>query len=214
MTIEFLLSEHRVVCTSCDADGDCLLQDYAYEYGAAENRFPSVAPQEVEGVYTAGHKGIVYDPSKCVRCQRCVKICAEVEMAEALTLKGRTMDVQVSTAFDLPLNESTCEICGLCVSTCPTGALWEREASGRGRAKDLKKVRTTCPYCGVGCQIDLCANPKTNRIVRVTAEPGLRAQRRQHLRQGPFRVPVRSFAGAAYQAAYPRKRLLSRGIVG
>ncbi len=60
----------------------------------------------------------------------------------------------------------------MCVSTCPTGALWEREASGRGRVKDLTKVRTTCPYCGVGCQFDLCVNPKTNRIVRVTAEPG------------------------------------------
>ena len=172
MTLEFLLSEHRVVCTTCDADGDCLLQDYAYEYGAAEKRLPLVVPPEVEGVYTIGHKGIVHDPSKCVRCQRCVKICAEVEMAEALTLRGRAMDVRVSTAFDLPLNQSTCEICGLCVSTCPTGALWEREASGRGRAKDLKKVRTTCPYCGVGCQFDLCVNPKMNRIVRVTGEPG------------------------------------------
>jgi NADH dehydrogenase/NADH:ubiquinone oxidoreductase subunit G len=93
MTIEFLLSEHRVACTTCDADGDCLLQDYAYEYGAAEERFPSVAPPETEGAYTVGHKGIVYDPSKCVRCQRCVRICAEVEMAESLTLKGRAMDV-------------------------------------------------------------------------------------------------------------------------
>jgi formate dehydrogenase alpha subunit len=172
MTIEFLLSEHRVACTTCDADGDCLLQDYAYEYGAGEKRFPSVSPTAVEGTYTVGHKGIVYDPSKCVRCQRCVRICAEVVMAEAITLKGRAMYVQVSTAFDLPLNESTCEICGLCISTCPTGALWERDATGRGRAKDLRKVRTTCPYCGVGCQIDLCANPKTNRIVRVTSEPG------------------------------------------
>lgn len=172
MTIEFLLSEHRVACTTCDADGDCLLQDYAYEYGAAEKRFPGVAPAEVEGAYTVGHKGIVHDPSKCVRCQRCVKICAEVEMAEAITLRERAMDVRVSTAFDLPLNESTCEICGLCVSTCPTGALWEREATGQGRAKDLKKVRTTCPYCGVGCQLDLRVNPKVNRIVRVTSEPG------------------------------------------
>ncbi|MCX6026826.1 MAG: 2Fe-2S iron-sulfur cluster-binding protein, partial [Chloroflexi bacterium] len=172
MTLEFLLSEHRVACTTCDADGDCLLQDYAYEYGAAQERFLSLARPETEGAYTCGHQGIIYDPSKCVRCQRCVRICDEVEMAEALTLKGRAMDVQVSTAFDLPLNQSTCEICGLCVSTCPTGALWEREAKGRGRAKDLNKVRTTCPYCGVGCQIDLRVNRKTNRIVRVTAEPG------------------------------------------
>jgi formate dehydrogenase alpha subunit len=172
-TLELLLSEHNVSCTTCDADGDCLLQDYAYRYQVQEDHFPKLPTSEQrQETYTVGHKGIVYDPSKCVRCQRCVKICAEVEMAEALTLKGRALDVQVSTAFDLPLNDSTCEICGLCVSACPTGALWERAAKGQGRAKDLVKVRTTCTYCGVGCQFDLNVNPATNRIVRVTSEPG------------------------------------------
>lgn len=171
-TLELLLSEHNISCTTCDADGDCLLQDYAYRYQACEDRFPKLSTAAETETYTVGHKGIVYDPSKCVRCQRCVKICAEVEMAEALTVKGRALDVQVSTAFDLPLNDTSCEICGLCVSTCPTGALWERSARGQGRAKDLKKVRTTCTYCGVGCQLDLNVNPKTNRIVRVTSESG------------------------------------------
>jgi len=171
-TLELLLSEHNVSCTTCDTDGDCLLQDYAYRYQAREHRFSVLPSSQAAETYTVGHKGIVYDPSKCVRCQRCVRICAEVEMAEALTLKGRALGVQVSTAFDLPLNDTTCEICGLCVSTCPTGALWERAAKGQGRAKELTKVRTTCTYCGVGCQIDLNVNPKTNRIVRVTSEPG------------------------------------------
>ena len=172
MTLEFLLSEHRDDCTTCDADGDCVLQDYAYEYGTEVGGFSSLVPSAEETVYTHGHKGITYDPSKCVRCQLCVKICAEVAMVEALTLKGRALDVRVSTAFDLPLNETTCELCGLCVSACPTGALWETAAMGQGRAKDLKKVRTTCTYCGVGCQIDLNVNPRTNRLVRVTSEVG------------------------------------------
>jgi formate dehydrogenase alpha subunit len=101
-----------------------------------------------------------------------VKICAEVEMAEALTFKGRALNVEVSTGFDLPLHESSCELCGLCISTCPTGALWERGAKGQGRAKDLEVVRTTCTYCGVGCRLDLNVNPETNRIVRVTGETG------------------------------------------
>jgi formate dehydrogenase alpha subunit len=173
MTLEFLLSEHRTRCTICDADGDCTLQDYAYEYGADESRFPNLVPEDTGPVFTDGHKGIEYDPALCVRCQRCVQICAEVAMAEALTLKGRALDVCVSTAFDLPLNETSCELCGLCVSTCPTGALWDTAAKGHGRAKDLKKVRTTCTYCGVGCQIDLNVNPKTNRLVRVTSEAGI-----------------------------------------
>jgi predicted molibdopterin-dependent oxidoreductase YjgC len=170
-TLELLLSEHNISCTTCDADGACLLQDYAYRYQAREDRFPSLADKSTE-TYTVGNKGIVYDPSKCVRCQRCVKICAEVEMAEALTFKGRALDVEVSTAFDLPLNDTSCELCGLCVSTCPTAALWERAAKGQGRAKDLDPVRTTCTYCGVGCQLDLNVDRRANRIVRVTGEPG------------------------------------------
>ena len=170
--LELLLSEHRVACTTCDKDGDCLLQDYAYEYQASETRFPNVATPPGQDNYTSGNKGIVYDPSKCVRCQRCVKICAEVQMDEALTLRGRALDVEVSTAFDLPLNDTSCELCGQCVSACPTGALYERAAVGKGMAKHLRKVRTTCPYCGVGCQIDLNVSKKSGAIVRITSEPG------------------------------------------
>jgi len=170
--LELLLSEHRVACTTCDADGECLLQDYAYRYQVDENRFPNVALPVGIPNFTASSKAFDYDPSKCIRCQRCVRICAEVVMAEALTMKGRALATQVSTAYDLPLAETTCELCGQCVGTCPTGALWERGARGQGRAKDLVSVRTTCPYCGVGCQMNLRVNRRTNRIVRVTAEPG------------------------------------------
>ena len=106
MTLEFLLSEHDARCTSCDSDGDCALQDYSYEYGADLGHFGSLVPEDRELVYTGGHRGIVYDPTKCVRCQLCVKICSEVAMVDALTLKGRSLDVRVSTAFDLPLNET------------------------------------------------------------------------------------------------------------
>jgi len=172
-TLDLLLSEHRIVCTTCDADGDCVLQELAYEYQASEERFPNIAGGSPGDNYTTGNEAIVYDPSKCVRCLRCVKICAEVQMDEALTIRGRAADVEVSTAFDLPLNESSCELCGQCVSTCPTGALYPRLAVGQGRAKDLEKVRTTCPYCGVGCQMDLNVNRRTNRIVKVTSPVGV-----------------------------------------
>jgi len=93
-------------------------------------------------------------------------------MAHALTFKDRAASVEVTTAFDVPLNDSTCVLCGQCISTCPTGALYERSAKGKGQAKDMVRTRTTCIYCGVGCQIDLNVNPKTNRIIRVTSEVG------------------------------------------
>jgi len=153
--LELLFAEHKGRCTVCDDNGNCALQRYAYEYQLDE-----------------GNLAMVYDPGKCIRCGRCVRICSEVQMANALTFKNRAAETEVTTAFDLPLNESTCVLCGQCISTCPTGALYDRSAKGMGQAKDLVKTRTTCVYCGVGCQIDLNVNPKNNRIVRVTSEIG------------------------------------------
>ena len=172
-TIELLLSEHRTACTTCDRNGGCSLQDYAYEYNASETRFPSVALAPGDANYTRGNAAIGYDASKCIRCQRCVRICADLQMAEALTMRGRASEVVVSTAADLLLNDSTCELCGQCVDTCPTGALYARGAVGRGQQKDLHKVRTTCVYCGVGCQVDLNVHRRHGGIVKVTSEPGV-----------------------------------------
>lgn len=171
-TLELLLSEHRVECLTCDKDGDCLLQDYSYEYQADRSRFPNIMLPVGRENYTTANRAIEYDPSKCVRCQRCVRYCREVEMAEALTLRNRGGGVEVTTGFDVALNDSTCNLCGGCIGTCPTSALYDRQAIGLGRFKDLEKIRTTCSYCGVGCQMDLNVNRKLNRVVRVTGEPG------------------------------------------
>jgi formate dehydrogenase alpha subunit len=171
-TLEMLLSEHRVACTTCDVDGSCLLQDYAYEYQVSEAALPNIALPSDLANYASANEAIAYDPSKCVRCQLCIRFCEEIQMAEALTLRGRSGQVEVTTGFDVELNDSTCEICGGCVNICPTGALYDRGAIGLGRAKDLDKVRTTCGYCGVGCQIDLNVSRRLNRVVRVTSDPG------------------------------------------
>ncbi len=171
LILELLVSEHRMDCATCDADGACKLQRYVYQYQVDLHAFP---PPVFEGPpsYTDGHPTIAYDPTKCIRCGRCVRICDEVQRAHAITLRSRAAQVQVSTAFDVPLAETPCETCGQCISACPTGALREKEAQGLGQARDLETVRTTCPYCGVGCQIDLQVNPKTGRIVRATSETG------------------------------------------
>jgi formate dehydrogenase alpha subunit len=122
--------------------------------------------------YTAGNEAIEYHVGKCIRCGRCVRICHEVQMDNALTFKERAAGVEVSTAFDMPLNQSTCKLCGQCISTCPTGALYERAAHGKGQCTRLSKTRTTCVYCGVGCQLDLNVNGR-NEIVRVTSPVGV-----------------------------------------
>jgi formate dehydrogenase (NADP+) alpha subunit len=170
--LEFLFAEHRGMCTTCDKNGQCTLQTHAYDLQLSEDLFHPPTTAEIEPNFSTGNKGIIYNPDKCIRCGRCVRICDEVQMCNALTFKGRAADSVISTAFDLPLNETTCELCGQCISTCPTGALYDRTAVGKGQGKNLSDVRTTCPYCGVGCQIDLSINRRDNHIVRVTSEVG------------------------------------------
>ncbi len=172
-TLELLISEHRLSCTTCDKDGDCRLQDYAYQYQINEHHYPLLHRRIRTFNYTSYDLAIKYDPSKCISCQRCIRICREVQGVEALTVGGRSGDVIVSTGLDMTLKESPCETCGQCVSTCPTGAMYEAAARRLGRVKDLAKVRTTCNYCGVGCQLDLNVHKKSGRIIRVTSEIGV-----------------------------------------
>ena len=169
--LELLFYEHRGSCTTCDDNGQCKLQQYAYEYQLSDDVL-NMPPAEARPNYTTGNEAIEYDPNRCIRCGRCIRICEEVQMDRALTFRERANRIEVTTAFDMPLNDSTCELCGQCISTCPTGALYEREAKGKGQCKDFVRTTTTCPYCGVGCQIDLNVNPKTNQIVRVTSRVG------------------------------------------
>lgn len=170
-TLELIFSEHRTNCTACDREGVCQLQDYAYEYGAAENRFPSISKPRSEENYTAGGIAIGYDAEACIRCLRCVNICQEVQQCEAITMQGRSGDVLVNTPFSMLLTDSTCEMCGQCIGTCPTGALYDMAARGKIRIRKLEKTRTTCLYCGVGCQLDL--NVGEGRLVKVTSQAGV-----------------------------------------
>jgi len=171
-TLELIFSEHKTSCTSCDWDGACSLQDYAYRYGAAEDHYPSLVGSEVAKNYTDEGIAIGYDVEKCIRCMRCVKICEEVQGAEAITLDGRSGHIIVNTPFGMLLTDSSCEMCGQCVGTCPTGALYDKAAKGKGRVRNLRKVRTTCLYCGVGCQLDLNINGEGG-LIKVTSEPGV-----------------------------------------
>ncbi|SVD83031.1 uncharacterized protein METZ01_LOCUS435885, partial [marine metagenome] len=109
---------------------------------------------------------ILRDYDLCISCNRCVRVCAEREGDYAITIKGRGFDTQVTTEFDGVLKDSSCTFCGQCVQTCPTGALADRKAL---RAADLpeeiEKTRSICPYCGVGCSVDLIS--KGDKLVGI-----------------------------------------------
>ncbi|MFT4979618.1 MAG: putative molibdopterin-dependent oxidoreductase YjgC [Myxococcota bacterium] len=111
---------------------------------------------------------IGFDPDSCILCARCVRYCDEVEAVSAITLSERGSRTTIATVDDISLLDSSCELCGGCIDTCPTGALFEKKAP-RLKPGDTEKVRTTCNFCGVGCQLDL--HVRDDRVVRVSSPP-------------------------------------------
>jgi len=109
---------------------------------------------------------ILRDYDLCISCYRCVRVCAEQEGDYAISIKNRGFDTQITTEFSGLLKGSACTFCGQCIQTCPTGALADRKAM---RAVDqpgkIEKTRTICPYCGVGCSVDLLT--KNEKIVGI-----------------------------------------------
>lgn len=115
---------------------------------------------------------IEFRAERCIGCSLCTRYCDEIEAVSAITLAGRGAHTTISTADQLSLTSTTCELCGGCVAVCPTGAMTEKPALAYGKPeKELAKVRTTCNFCGVGCQLDLNVDVEANRVVKATSPP-------------------------------------------
>lgn len=93
------------------------------------------------------------DKNKCIMCTRCVRACAEVQARFVWTQAYRGYDLRIVAGADTTMLQARCESCGACVAHCPTGALDNKASVKLGPADRI--VTTTCPYCGVGCQLDL-----------------------------------------------------------
>jgi len=123
--IERLLSEHNAECTKCYKNGNCELQELAAEYKITNQDFIDLA---VSREYTIDNfsPSILKDDSRCIRCQRCVRTCAELQSVGALAVAHKGDHMKISTFFNKPISEVVCTNCGQCVIHCPTGALIER----------------------------------------------------------------------------------------
>jgi predicted molibdopterin-dependent oxidoreductase YjgC len=115
----------------------------------------------------------VRDYSKCVLCYKCVEACGtDAQNTFAIAVAGRGFNASIATEFDTPLPDSACVYCGNCIGVCPTGALMfksEHDMRQAGTWDESKQTvtDTICPYCGVGCTLEL--HVQDNSIVRVTS---------------------------------------------
>lgn len=113
------------------------------------------------------------DYSKCILCYKCVEACGDdAQHTFAIAVAGRGFDVRISTEYAVPLTESACVYCGNCIGVCPTGALMfnrehEMRQAGTWDESQQKVTSTICPYCGVGCDLEL--HVQANEIVKVTS---------------------------------------------
>jgi len=140
MVLEMLFAERNHICSVCVSNGHCELQDLAQAHGLSHVRFPYLYPKlEVD----ASQQYFVLDQNRCVLCQRCVRVCDEIEGAHTWDVAGRGVESRVITDLRQPWGESeSCTSCGKCVQVCPTGALSEKGKS----VAEMAKRRQFLPY--------------------------------------------------------------------
>ena len=120
--VELLLADHPDDCLFCSRHGDCQLQELASDLGVRRRFHGERSPHERD----TSSPSIVRDPTKCILCGKCVRVCEEVQQIAAIDFVGRGSRTKIGTAFDEGLNVSSCINCGQCIVVCPTGALTEK----------------------------------------------------------------------------------------
>lgn len=142
--LQLMLANHHKDCLSCPRNQNCDLQRLCSRFNILKSPLPSVVKDEPR---IETNPSIVRDPSKCIRCGRCIRACKDVQGIAALTYAGRSSDIVVTTAFNKPMEKTDCVLCGQCSLVCPTGAIVEKD--------DTQKV------------LDALQNPQKHVIVQV-----------------------------------------------
>jgi formate dehydrogenase alpha subunit len=169
--LDYLLSEHNEAAdNSYEDEFKALVARYGLE-DPAQRQFPSLWKSLGYPVDDSSPV-LTYDASKCIKCFRCIKACDEVQGKNVLSFADRGITSYIIGGFGV-WGESECDGCGECIQLCPTGAIVEKPNRDVLRsAKADRGVVSVCPYCGVGCQIEL--KIKNNRIVRADGVEGVK----------------------------------------
>ncbi|MGM0649038.1 MAG: NADH-dependent [FeFe] hydrogenase, group A6 [Bacteroidota bacterium] len=164
--VELLLSEHKSECTNCYKNGKCELQELAIEYRINEDTFLKIVEEKGYTIDDLS-PAIIKDDTKCIRCQRCVRTCTELQSVSALAVVNKGDEQKISTFLDKPMHSVVCTNCGQCVTHCPTGALTEKNYIDQVwdviNDPNLHVVVQTAPAVRIGLGEELDLSPG-NRV--------------------------------------------------
>ena len=122
--LQLIMADHDKDCLTCARNGHCELQSLCARFNIQMPNLPDVTKKRtVENT----NPSIVRNPSKCIKCGRCFRVCKDVQGVEALTFAGRSDDLTVTTPYNLPLEKTDCTLCGQCSLVCPTAAIVEKD---------------------------------------------------------------------------------------
>ena len=162
MILRMLAQDHHG--SALEESSDKPFYRQALQYGLSESDFNgSHEPRVVDDSQPYIH----VDMSKCITCYRCVRACEEVQGQFVWQIRNRGHETRIVPDSGTTLGASSCVSCGACVDTCPSGALEDKLTMERG--KPTSWTRTTCPYCGTGCELSVGTNQ--NRIVSIKPVP-------------------------------------------
>ena len=190
--LEQLLAIGYHDCPSCPVPGNCELQDLVWRYGARGISLEEGRKRKYIVKYITPF--IRWDSSKCVRCGRCIQACYDVQVNNAIKLyevdgkisrisegdsdtflESQSYVDRLKNDFSEPVlpapAEEFCVSCGECVQACPVGALSSSYEWLGPKKWEMRKVRTTCSYCGVGCQLDLFVKDNEVKLVEGSSSP-------------------------------------------
>ena len=162
--VELVLTDHPMNCDTCEVDKNCELQTVANDLGISDHRYNN--PKQHKGTpKDTSHSYMRMNLDNCINCGRCVRACDEIQGSFVLTMSGRGFESRITTDNDMLFGDSSCVSCGACAHTCPTDAISDVFQSKS--VKVDKKVRTTCSYCGVGCNLE--TSVKDGKVVAIDA---------------------------------------------
>jgi predicted molibdopterin-dependent oxidoreductase YjgC len=163
MVMELIMANHHGDCLTCAKNQNCELQTVARYLGIEQEHFDRLRQSTKLVPVDDSNPAFIRDMNKCILCARCVRACHEITGIDAIDIAFRGDAATITGLGNLPILLSRCETCGECVARCPTGALLFKESR-----QVTREVKTTCPYCAVGCQVYL--GIRSGKIISVRGD--------------------------------------------